>query len=154
MTLSADTAGMINTEAMARAYCAATVTDTCQTELSGIPAVLLELIDIADPIEVGENETYIITVTNQGSAAATNIRVNCVLEATMDYVSSIGPTEVSLVDRKITFAPLSSLAPKAQAKWQVKIRAIGAGDTRFKVMMSTDQLDRMVEETEATRFYE
>jgi len=154
MTLSAEAAGTVNTEAMAKAYCAATVTDTCQTELSGIPAVLLEVIDIADPIEIGEDETYIITVTNQGSAAATNVQVNCVLEATMDYVSSIGPTEVSLVDRKITFAPLSSLAPKAQAKWQVKIRAIGAGDNRFKVMMSTDQLDRMVEETEATRFYE
>ena len=154
MSFTSDTAGLINTEATAKAYCAATVTDTCQTELSGIPAVLLEVIDISDPVEVGENETYIITVTNQGSAAATNVRISCVLEATMDYVSSIGPTEVSVVDSKITFAPLSSLAPKEQAKWQVKIRAIGIGDTRFKVMMSTDQLDRMVEETEATRFYE
>ncbi len=154
MSFTSDTSGLINTEASAKAYCAESVSDTCRTELSGIPGVLLEVVDVEDPIEVGQSETYVITVTNQGSAADTNVQISCMLESNMEYVSSTGPTEAEVIGQSVSFAPLASLAPKAQAKWQVTVRAIGTGDTRFKTIMNTDQLDRSVEETEATRFYE
>lgn len=154
MSFTCDTIGLVDTKATAKAYCAESVFDTCQTELSGIPAVLLEVVDTEDPIEVGQNETYVITVTNQGSAADTNVRISCMLESNMEYVSSTGPTEAEVIGQSISFAPLASLAPKAQAKWQITIKAVGTGDVRFKAIMNTDQLDRSVEETEATRFYE
>ena len=154
MSFTSDMSGLIDTEATAKAYCAESVFDTCRTELSGIPGVLLEVVDVEDPIEVGNSVTYIITVTNQGSAADTNVQISCMLEESMEYVSSTGPTEAAVIGQRISFAPLASLAPKAQAKWQVTVKAIGAGDIRFKTIMNTDQLDRSVEETEATRLYE
>jgi hypothetical protein len=49
---------------------------------------------------------------------------------------------------------LSSLEASKRATWEVTIKAKAAGDIRFKATMKNDQLDRDVEETEATRFYE
>ena len=154
MKLSSERAGTIITEANAKAFCADSVSTSCQTSVTGIPGILLEVVDTLDPIEVGDSETYIITVTNQGSADDTNIKITCKLENTMMYVSSSGPTVASAVGRTITFAPLASLAPKAQAKWRLNVKAVSIGDVRLKVSMISDQLTRPVEETEATRFYE
>ena len=48
----------------------------------------------------------------------------------------------------------ATLAPKAKATWEVQVKSIKPGDVRFKVNMNSDQLDRDVEETESTNFYE
>jgi hypothetical protein len=153
MKLMSGQIGTVSTRAQVSAYCAETVHEMCQTKLSGIPAILLEVIDITDPVQIGDEEIYVITVTNQGSAMDTNIRLVCEFEDSMQYVSSSGPTSGTYADGKLTLAPLGSLAAKAKAKWQVKVKAISAADTRFKVIMNSDQLTRDVQETEATHFY-
>lgn len=147
-------AGAFSNTARATAVCADAVSDSVSTDIEAIPAILLEVIDITDPVEVGTNTTYVITVTNQGSAASTGIQIKAMLEDTMSYVSSSGATNGSLSDSTVTFAPLQSLAPKAKATWRVLVKAVEAGDVRFKVTMNSDQLGRDVEETEATNFYE
>jgi uncharacterized repeat protein (TIGR01451 family) len=153
MTLDFDTPGTFTSKAMTKAYCADTVSTSCQSVVLGIPAILLEVVDVSDPIEIGQSEKYIISVTNQGSATGTNIQVSCMLEDGMEYISSAGPTKASIEGNKISFGVLASLAPKAQAKWHVNVRAAGEGDMRFRVMLGSDQLKRLVEETESTHFY-
>ncbi len=153
LTLTGWSIGKVTTKSRAKAYCAEAVTDSVQTDFAGIPAVLMEVVDLSDPVEIGQMTTYVITVTNQGSARSTNIQVKCVLEKGMQYISSSGSSIASVIDDTITFAPLLSLEPKAQAKWFVNVKAIGTGDKRFKADMITEQLDRSVVETDATRFY-
>ena len=153
LTLESAVIGNLTNTALARAYCAADVSASAPVAVQGIPAVLLEVIDVSDPILVGDVETYVITVTNQGSAADTNIKIQAELEDTMEFVSAGGVTTGSFAGGKVTFAPLASLAPKAQAIWEVKVKAVKSGDVRFRVIMNTDQLTRPVEETEATNFY-
>jgi uncharacterized repeat protein (TIGR01451 family) len=154
MTLSSGQMGAYKTTALVKSYCADTATTSCETMLKGIPGILLEVIDISDPIEIGQTETYIITATNQGSAVDTNIRITCMLEEGMQYVSSSGPTTASVEGNTIKFAPLASLDSKAKAEWRVMVKASGEGDMRFKTTMDSDQLgQRPVEELEATTFY-
>lgn len=141
-------------EAQATATCADSVSDRAVTTVTGVAAILLEVIDVSDPIEVGDNETYIITVTNQGSAPDNNIIITCTLEDSQTYVSSTGPSVGTSIGNQIRFAPLKTLPPNSKATWQVVVKAVKAGDVRFKVSMQTDELDRPVEETEATRHYE
>jgi len=148
------TAGAYTTRATARAICAEGVTVSADTNIEGIAAILLEVVDLSDPIEVGENETYLITVTNQGTKADTNIRINCFLEKTMKFVSASGQTQTRVSDGKIVFQPLDVLEPGEKATWKVVVRATYSGDVRFRVTMDSDQLTRNVEETEATNFYE
>lgn len=146
--------GVIKNKATANAGCANAVNASAQTSVKGIPALLLEVIDITDPIEVGSNVTYMITITNQGSATATNVTVKAFLEDSMKYVSSSGKTTGTLAGNTVTFKPLPGLSPKARTSWTVVVKAVKKDDVRFKVIMNSDQLERDVEETESTNFYE
>ncbi len=150
----ANAAATLRSNGSVAAYCADTVTDNCITNVIGIPAILLEVVDLGDPIEVGSNETYVITVTNQGSAAGHNIQIVAILPDQETYLSSSGATRGTLSGKTITFAPLPSLAPKAKAEWRIVIRAEAAGDVRFTVRMTSDQLTSPVQENEATNLYE
>ena len=140
--------------ATATAHCVEAVSASARTAIVGIGAVRLEVIDIDDPVEVGSNTTYVIMVTNQGSAPDTNIHVVCTLEDTLEYVSSAGATTASIMGNMVNFAPLRSLAPKAKATWRLVVKGVRPGDTRFRVSLNTDQLGRPVEESEATHVYE
>lgn len=154
ITVSANDVGDLRNVAKAEAVCTKAVSATTSTNVQGIAAILLEVVDVADPIPVGSNETYVITATNQGTAIDTNIQIVCTLEPNMTYVSSSGASSGSAAGNVITFAPLPKLAAKAKAEWRVVVRAVKAGDVRFTVTMDTDQLTRPVQETEATHLYE
>ncbi len=134
--------------------CADPKQDMCETRIEGIPAILLEVVDVSDPIEVGGTVQYVITVTNQGSANDSNIRIRCELPQQMSFVSGAGTTAASARGRTVTLAPVATLAPKAKAQWTLTIKAEASGDTRFGVSMTSDQLTSPVEETEATNLYE
>ena len=154
VTVMPNKAGTITNSVTATATCAEGVRASASTLVAGIPAVLLEVIDVDDPIEVGNNETYVIIATNQGSSPDTNIRIVCILEDNVQYISSSGATRGTIAGNTVTFAPLRSLAPKAKATWRVTVKALKAGDVRFTTVMNTDQLTRPVQETEATHLYE
>jgi uncharacterized repeat protein (TIGR01451 family) len=143
----------IRAEAMAKAECAQPASANAQTMVEGVSAILLEVVDLEDPVEVGQNVTYVITVTNQGSAPDTNIAITCNLESTQQFVSATGVTNATSTGSTISFSPLASLAPKATATWKVVVKATSASDTRFKTSMTSSQLGRPVEETEATKSY-
>jgi len=148
------TPGELVSTANASAYCTESVTTSAQTLITGIAALRIQVIDLEDPVEVGATTTYEITVTNQGSAPDTNIRIVCALEDTLRFVSSAGATAGSLMGKTVSFAPLRTLESKGKATWRVIVRGVKAGDVRFKVTMSSDQLVIPVEQTEATHVYE
>jgi len=146
--------GEVMATASASAYCAETVTDTSKTSITGIAASRLEVVDLEDPVEVGNTTTYVITVTNQGSAADSNVRVVCTLDDKLQYVSSAGATAGSIMGRTVSFAPLRRLEPRTKATWRVVVRGARAGDVRFRATLHTDTLALPVEQTEATHVYQ
>ena len=148
-----NTVGTVRSQASVNAGCADAVTADCSTEMRGIPALLMEVVDSPDPVEVGTQTTYTITITNQGSAVGTNIRIACVLPAQQTFVSGGGATNANNSGQNVTFAPLASLAPGARAVWTVVIRANDTGDVRFTTVMTADQLTSPVQETESTNLY-
>lgn len=121
--------------------------------MTGIAALLLEVLDTEDPLEVGREEAYQIRVTNQGTAPGTQIQLRCTLEDSQDFVSGTGASAVRAEGRTIRMDPLPTLAPKAVATWRVVVKAAKAGDVRFAVDLRSDQLSSPVRETEATRQY-
>jgi uncharacterized repeat protein (TIGR01451 family) len=153
MELSSDEIGEVASTTTANAKCAEAVSNAGQTKVAGIAAILLETVDNPDPVELGQNVTYTITITNQGSAMDTAIRMNCMLEQGMEYVSSSGPTKGTLSGSTISFEPLTSLSPKEKAVWKLVIKAVSAGDMRLKTVLTSDQMSRPAEKTEPTTFY-
>ncbi len=138
----------------AQGVCAPAVTSTCETAVVGIPALLLDGNDDPDPVQIGENTTYTLTVTNQGSAPLTNVRLVCTMEGgSMQYVSQSGPTQGQVDGNTITFAPIATLAPKARATFKVVVKATKEGQVQFKGEASSAEITRALVKTETTNFY-
>ena len=150
---NANRLGTFVNQAVAETICADPVSASARTTVRGIAAVLLEVIDVEDPIEVAAYETYLITTTNQGTSDGTNVRIVCTLEDSVQYASSDGPTRATVEGRTITFAPLPRLAPKAKVTWKVVVKAVKPADSRFQITLNSDQLERSVQETESTHIY-
>ena len=146
--------GNVRVSANATGACADPANTSCQVEYRGIPAILLEVVDIKDPVEVGTETTYRITVTNQGSADGRNILVKAMIPAEQEFVSATGPTSRTGSGREITFGTLSSLAPGAEATWTVTVRAIAEADARFAVELTSERFTTPIRETESTNLYE
>lgn len=148
----ADAIGSVECFAAATADCAK-ASAKAVTEVKGIPAILLECVDIKDPVPIGDQNTYEITVVNQGSAEGTNIVIKVVLPAEEEFVSAGGPTKETVEGKTIAFAPLKSLAAKDRAIYKVTVKALKEGDVRFKVSLTSDQMDSPAEETESTHLF-
>ncbi len=147
-------AGQIANKATVTSGCAQEAAASAKSTAKGVPGVLLEMVDLEDPIVVGNNVTYVITITNQGFAPLTNLMVKGILEEGMKYVSSSGATTGTFAANTITFAPVATLAPKARLSWQVIVKAASAGDHQFKVTLKTNELSTELQKLETTNFYE
>jgi uncharacterized repeat protein (TIGR01451 family) len=147
-------AGPLAQTATASAICAEPVTATAETAIYGIAAVLLEVVDTDDPVQIGGQTTYLITATNQGSSPTSNVQITAIVEDTQEIVAANGPTPVIVEGNVARSSPLPTLAPQAKATWQITVRALRPGDVRFRASMTTADLERNVEETEATQQYE
>jgi uncharacterized repeat protein (TIGR01451 family) len=146
--------GDVVSTATATAYCAETVTNATKMSVSGIASCRLEAVDLDDPIEVGTQTTYLVTVTNQGSAADANVRITCILDDKVQYVTSAGTTPGTMMGKTLTFTAVRSLEPKGKAQWRIVVKGLQSGDARFKVTMGSDKLTVPVEYTEVTRIYQ
>jgi len=153
VTVTPTVQGTMTNRVHAKADCSE-ASGQVETAVEGISAILLETVDVKDPIAVGSNETYVITVTNQGSAVGTNIQIVCELPTEQEYVSSQGPTDAQAEAQMVVFAPLAELAPKAKVTYQIVAKGLEPGDVRFKVILTSDQMTSPVQETESTNIYE
>ncbi len=124
-----------------------------QILVEGLSAIMFEVIDVEDPIEVGGETTYEIRVVNQGSKAATNVRVVVNLPPAMQFISAEGETRHAVQPNGIVFEPLSKLAPKADTLYQVRVQGIRAGDQRIAVLVSTEDIPQPIRKEESTRVF-
>lgn len=121
--------------------------------VEGIAAILFEVADVADPIEVNGETTYEIRVVNQGSKAATNVRVTAELPPGMRPIAAEGQTRYAANGNTVSFEALSRLAPKADTTYRIRAQGIQPGDHRIRVQLQTDELQKPVMKEESTRVY-
>jgi len=153
---SGSTDGVIHNTATARGDCCDVVSASADTHVSGVAAILLETVDVDDPIEVGANETYVIDVTNQGNAVDRNIVIRCTLPPEEDFVSAQGPdgTQYQVSGKTVTFNAYASLAQGARIQYRVVVKGNKAGVVLFATKLTSDMLmGESVDETEATTIY-
>jgi len=122
--------------------------------IEGIAAIMYEVRDVTDPIQVGGETLYEIRVLNQGSKASSNVRLAIDIPPEMEFVSAEGPTRHALSGRQILFDGLARLAPKADTTYRVRVRGIQPGDLRLRVQLLTDEMRGIpVTKEESTRVY-
>jgi uncharacterized repeat protein (TIGR01451 family) len=118
----------------------------------GVPALHFQVIDVEDPVEVGKEAIYEIKVLNQGTAPCTNVLVTAMLAEGTTATGANGPTQARGQGQQVTFDSLVTLAVKQEATFKVKVKGGVAGDQRFRVQVSCDQIRTPVTKEENTRF--
>ncbi|MEO0510663.1 MAG: hypothetical protein AAF065_12480 [Verrucomicrobiota bacterium] len=126
--------------------------DVC-TEWKGYPALLLEMIDTEDPILVGEETTYVIQITNQGTGPDFNVRLNIQVPPEFYIQSAAGNTKGVISGNSISFAPYPILQPKEIIEFRLTAKAVSTGDGRVQAEIDSDLLRLPLPEEEATQVY-
>jgi uncharacterized repeat protein (TIGR01451 family) len=139
LKLRPTTAGDIVNLAEARADRGHKAMADATTSIVGEAGLLFEVVDTEDPIEVGGNTQYNIIIRNQGSVPATNIRITATVPAELAVSKVTGPTDHKKDGRKVVFEPLN-LPSGQDTIYRVQVRGIKAGDARFRVELTSDQL--------------
>ncbi len=124
------------------------------TRVEGLSAILLEVVDTQDPIEVGTDTSYEIRITNTGTKTETDIRLACTIPDQMQFKAAQGPVRYQEQGKVVIFEPLPKLAPRADAIYRIFVKASSPGNVRFKTQLSSTNLQDPVVEQEATRIYQ
>ncbi len=125
------------------------------TRVEGLPALLMELVDLDDPVEVGADTAYEIRVTNTGSKTETNLQLICTVPEKMEFRGAIGAAgcRFRTQGKDVIFEPLPKLAPRADAIYRVNVRGVSPGDLRFRARITSDGLVEPVLKEESTKVY-
>jgi uncharacterized repeat protein (TIGR01451 family) len=121
--------------------------------IEGIAAMQMEVVDLTDPVPVGGETEYEIRLLNQGSSPCTGVRIVAHIPEGLSLQRVSGPTPHRLNEGTLSFEPLARLAARADVVYRVRVRGIAAGDQRFRVELTCDQLRRPVIKEESTHVY-
>jgi uncharacterized repeat protein (TIGR01451 family) len=123
------------------------------TRVECLSELALEVTPTEDPVEVGEETTYEVKVVNIGSKTETAVKLACTLPEQMEFTGADAPAAHRLEGRTVVFEPLPQLTPKTDVVYHVHVKALAAGDVRFKAQACSANLVEPLLETRPTRIY-
>jgi uncharacterized repeat protein (TIGR01451 family) len=125
------------------------------TRVEGTSALVIEVADVDDPIEVDSETAYEIRVVNAGTKLETNVELSCTLPENVELkgARTIGGLRHRHEGREVIFEPVLRLAPKADVVYRVLVRGTTAGDVRFRARVRADGMSEPITREESTRFY-
>lgn len=153
VTVASTAAGNVPISATASCKCAAPASTSCQVAYVGIPAMLLDGFDSPDPVQVGGNTVYTLTVTNQGFADLTNVTLVCSMDDAklMQFVSTTGGGTAN--GQTVSFPAIPVLKPGEKKTYTVTVKAAGEGQVQLKAEAKSNEITRTLIKTETTNFY-
>lgn len=122
-------------------------------EVEGLAALAFEVTDSEDPIEVGGLTEYVVRVGNQGTKAASGVRLTATLLGELEPVEAKGPGGHRIDNLSVVFEPLAKLAPSEEAIYRVRVRGRREGDQRMQVQVVSDDHPAPITKEELTRVY-
>jgi uncharacterized repeat protein (TIGR01451 family) len=122
-------------------------------EVEGLAAIFFEVTDSEDPIEVGGMTEYIVRIGNQGTKAASGVRLTATLLGDLEPVDAKGPAAHRVENLAVVFEPLAKLAPSEEAVFRVRVRGRREGDQRMQVQLVSDDHPAPITKEEITRVY-
>jgi hypothetical protein len=122
-------------------------------EVEGLAALFFELTDSEDPIEIDGLTEYIVRVRNQGTKAASGVRLTATVLGNLLPVEAKGPAGHRIDNLTVSFEPLARLSPAEEAVFRVRVRGQREGDQRVQVQLTSDDHPSPITKEETTRVY-
>ena len=129
------------------------------TKFAGVSALLLELSEQENPIPVGGSTSYPVRVTNTGTAAVTNLRLQAIIPDSVTLTRAKASVNHKLGEPQagsnvLVFDPLPTLEPGAKTEYTIFVQGAKPADVRFRIEMRADQLENgPVIQEESTRVF-
>jgi uncharacterized repeat protein (TIGR01451 family) len=123
-------------------------------QADGVPALMFEVVDLEDPIEVGKETTYEIRIANTGTMHCTNVKLTAAMSDGLTVGEVTGSVPHKVVGQTLVFEPIGKLAVKKDLVIRIKAKGTMPGDQRFKVQLSCDQMKQPVVKEESTSFFQ
>lgn len=121
--------------------------------VEGVAAILFEVVDLADPIELNGETAYDIRIINQGSKEATNVQLSALMPPELKFLSAEGATRHRAENGRVIFEPLQRLPAKSETVYRIKAKGERAGDVRMKVQLMSDEIRQPITKEESTQVY-
>jgi uncharacterized repeat protein (TIGR01451 family) len=125
-----------------------------RTLVEGVPALLLEVVDTDDPLEVGAETTYEIRIVNQGTRPIVGLELTVAIPDGMEFVAAEAPAGFHLEGSELRFDSVPPIAPKASGAFYVRLRGLTPGDKRLRVHLRAGAFGATVLEEESTKVYD
>jgi uncharacterized repeat protein (TIGR01451 family) len=122
-------------------------------KVEGLAVLSFEVKAADGAVPIGGETTYEVTVVNQGSKAAANVRVQVAVPEGLRALSGDGTTQGVAQQQGVTFAPIPQLAPKAEAKFRIQVQGLKPGDQRAKIMVTADEVQAPITKEQSTQVY-
>ncbi len=122
----------------------------------GQPALLVELADPAESVPVGRRAGYRLTVKNQGSGAAKNVKVVAVLPDEYANVRGSGADReaVKPEGNKLIFPVVREIPAGGSVVFTFEVEGAKAGDARTRAEVLADHLTKPLVEEQSTKVVE
>jgi uncharacterized repeat protein (TIGR01451 family) len=121
--------------------------------VEGVTALVLEISDTEDPIEVGSETVYQIRVMNRGSKSAERVQVAATIPDGMTLLRVESSGRHRIQGQQIQFETIGLLGPQAATVIQVHVKGTAQGTQRFRAVMSCPSMSNAVITEESTEVY-
>ncbi len=130
-----------------------TVKADATVTIQGQPALLLELADPAESVPVGRRAGYRITVKNQGSGAAKNVKVTAFVPDEYANVKGSGANREAVKPEgaKLFFPVVKEIPAGGSATFTIEVEGAKAGDARVRVELLADHTTKAMSEEQSTK---
>ncbi|MDA0832370.1 MAG: hypothetical protein O2955_08510 [Planctomycetota bacterium] len=119
------------------------------TDVVGHPSLSIDTTALDGPINVGEDVGFRVQIRNRGTAPATNIDVRMAIPPGLKFVAARGLTQDNATESLVSFVPVERLGPDENLEFELVFRSIEPGDSRVKIDVKTDQMQRPLSREEA-----
>jgi hypothetical protein len=119
----------------------------------GVAALTLDVVATENLLEVNAETIYEIRVVNQGSGPSSSVRIVVAAPEGLIPMSAEGPAASHVQGQQVLFDPVPQLSAHGELVFRVQAKGRRPGDWRFKVQLTSAQLQRPVIKEETTRVY-
>ncbi len=123
------------------------------TRIEGAASLVVDVLDLDDPVEVGVETAYEIRIKNEGTAPAQNVGLTCELPAGMEFLTASGDSSHAHDKELVVFQPVADVAAGKTLTYRVKVKGTLSGNMRFRTKVSSDSLSEPLASEEMTKIY-
>lgn len=123
------------------------------TKVEGSASLVMEIQDLDDPVEVGQETAYEVRISNTGSKAAQNVGLTFELPTGIELIKVEAATKYLAKSGLILFNDLPELAPGKTALFRVHVKGEAEGNQRVRARLTSESIEQELITEELTKFY-